>query len=242
MAQAPRTANDLILNAFYQLGELAVGEPADGFMKDTGLYLMNQLLDTFSEAQVYVPFETTIDFLMVTGKDVYTISNVELIPDIFSNRLVSLDYANYTYQSIVYPFQIINKSQYYNLVRLNNIQARPVTIFLDKQITESIVTVFPIPDQDYLASLRGKVMIDALEYNTVIDQIPPYYQGFMQMALTRRLKSYYPSGNWSQEDEQEYQRMFDDLKASNELDMTIRPSGLLTRERDTYYWQNILSY
>ena len=242
MAQVAVTANDLILNAFYQLGELAVGEPADGFMKDTGLYLMNQLLDAFSCAQVYIPFETPISFDMVAGKDVYTISNVELIPDIFNNRLVSLDYANYTYQSIVYPLQITNKSQYYNLVRLNNIQARPVTIFLDKQITESIVTVYPIPNQTYPTILRGKVMINKLEYNTIIDQIPSYFLGFMQMALTRRLKGYYPSGNWSAEDEQEYQRMFDDLKASNELDMTIRTSGILTRQRDTYYWQNILSY
>ena len=241
MAQDPRTANDLILNAFYQLGELAVGEPADGFMKQTGLFLINQLLDSFSCAQVYVPFETNVDFLMETGKDSYTISNI-VIPDIFGNRLVSLDYANYTYQSIVYPLQITNKSQYYNLVRLNNIQARPVTIFLDKQIRESIVTVYPIPDQIYPTTLRGKVMIDSLQYNTIIDQVPPYYQSFLQMALTRRLKSYYPSGNWSAEDEQEYTRMFDDLKSSNELDMTIRTSGILTRERDTYYWQNILSY
>jgi hypothetical protein len=242
MSQAPVTVNQLILYSLYQIGELADGEVPSGFMQQTGVFLLNQLLDQFSNSEIYVPYETDINFNMVAGKDTYTVSNLITLPDVFQNRLVSLDYANYSFDTIVYPMQIINKSQYYNLTRLNTIQARPSIIFLNKQVTESILTVYPFPDQTYPTTVRGKVMIDKLDYNTNVEQVAPYYLGFLVMALTRRFKSYFPSGNWTEQDEQEYQRMFTDLQAANELDLTIRTTTILTKDRDTYFWQNILAY
>src|SRR6202163_3262359 len=94
MAQLVKTTNDVIVNALYLLGELGVGETPDGFMLSTGLELINELLDKFSSDSIYIPFLTTIDFNMVVGKDVYSISDM-MPADITADRVVDLSFANY---------------------------------------------------------------------------------------------------------------------------------------------------
>ena len=48
MSQVVRTTNQVINNALYLLGELGVGETPDAFMLNTGLDLINELLDKSS--------------------------------------------------------------------------------------------------------------------------------------------------------------------------------------------------
>lgn len=94
MPQQVKTTNDVIINALYLIGELGVGETPDGFMLSTGLELINELLDKFSSDSIYIPFLTTIDFNMVVGKDVYSVSDM-MPADITQDRIVDLSFANY---------------------------------------------------------------------------------------------------------------------------------------------------
>jgi hypothetical protein len=114
MAQVQRTTNDLIVNSLYLLGELGVGEVADSFMLSTGLELINEILDKFSADSIYIPYETTIDFVMVPGQAEYTIS--DMVPaNITADRIVDLTFANYTVEEqVTYPLRIINKATYYD--------------------------------------------------------------------------------------------------------------------------------
>lgn len=144
-------------------------------------------------------------------------------------------------EPIVYPLRIINKATYYNIVRLNNLLARPGFIFLDKQANESFITVYPAPDQPYQFSIQVKGMINSLGPFDDISELPPYYYGFMKYALGRKFKAYYPSANWPQENEEEYMDYFNNLKNANETDLTIRPSVTLTAP-EPFYWPNILAY
>lgn len=345
MAQQVKTTNDVIVNALYLLGELGVGETPDGFMLSTGLELINELLDKFSSDSIYIPFLTTIDFNLVVGKDVYSISDM-MPADITADRVVDLSFANYfvpangnpsgalpistpftadsvtnlltlsstvsyptntpvtisttgtvpspfvagtTYYSIqinattlqlastsanallgipidiltnglgqniltaynfptqpvnaslVYPMRIINKATYWNVVRQTNLLARPGFIFLDKQAQESFVTVYPVPDQPYACKLQVKAMINELNNQQSIGELPPNYYGFLKYALARKFLAYYPSGNWPQQNEQEYLDYYETFKNCNETDLTIRPSVTLTAP-EPFYWPNILSY
>lgn len=94
MAQVVRTTNDVIINALYLIGELGVGETPDAFMLDTGLELINELLDKFSSDSIYIPFLTTIDFNFVVGQDTYSISDM-MPANITQDRVVDLSFANY---------------------------------------------------------------------------------------------------------------------------------------------------
>jgi hypothetical protein len=143
--------------------------------------------------------------------------------------------------NLVYPIKIISKSQYLGVVRQTGLLARPGFMFLDKQATESFITFYPAPDQPYPARIQVKSMIDSLEDQETLGELPPYYYGFLKYALARKFLAYYPSGNWPQQNEDEYQDYYNNLKNANETDLTIRPSVTLTAP-EPFYWPNILSY
>jgi len=346
MSQVVRTTNDVIINSLYLLGELGVDETPDAFMLETGLDLLNELIDKFSADSIYIPYLTTLNHTFIVGKDTYAISDMVLGTDIIADRVVDLTFANYlvpgaginqnsnpisqnftasnvssnltvassvafpsgtpvtistfgtvpsplvagttyytifinattiqlaateqlaligtpitiltngvpvnvitTYQgnlsasttSINYPMRIITKSEYYGVVRQTNLLARPGFIFLNKQNNESFVTVYPSPDQPYPFILQVKSMINSLENQETLGELPPYYYGFLKYALARKFLAYYPSGNWPQQNEDEYQDYYNNLKNSNETDLTISPSVTLTAP-EPFYWPNILSY
>jgi len=245
MPQVIRTTNDLIVNSLYLLGELGVAETPDAFMLSTGLDLLNELIDKFAADSIYIPFLTSVNFVMVVGQGTYSIS--DMIPaDINADRVVDLSFANYIVAAtgptnLVYPIRIINKATYYGVVRQDGLLARPGFVFLDKQPLESFVTFYPLPDQPYPCELKLKVMINELAAQDTLQELPPNYYGFLKYALARKFLAYYPSGNWPQVNEDEYQDYYMTLKNVNETDLTIRPSVIITAP-EPFYWPNILSY
>lgn len=244
MTQVLRTTNELIINSLYLIGELGVGETPDSFMLSSGLELINELLDKFTSDSIYIPYLTELVFDLVSGQPSYTIS--DMVPaDVVGDRIVDLSFANYTVpsagQGIIYPLQIINKAQYYGVTRLTPLNTRPGFIFLDKQANESTVTLYPAPDQPYPCRLGVKSMINQLAANQSLNELPPFYYGFLKYCLARKFLSYYPSGNWPQTSEDEYLDYFSTIKNANETDLTVRPSAILSRP-EPFYWQNILAY
>jgi hypothetical protein len=244
MSQVDRTVNELIINSLYLIGELGVGETPDSFMLSSGLELVNELIDKFAADSIYIPYLTEISFNMVVGQGTYSIS--DMIPaDVTADRIVDLSFANYTVpsagQGIIYPLQIINKAQYYGVTRLIPLQTRPGFIFLDKQPLETFVTLYPQPDQPYPCLLGAKVMMNQIVEHQSLSGLPPFYYGFLKYCLARKFLSYYPSGNWPETSEQEYQDYFSTIKNANETDLTVRPSAILSRP-EPFYWQNILAY
>ncbi len=246
MPQVTKTVNQLIISSLFLLGELGVGEIADAFMLSSGLEITNELLTKFAADSIYIPFLTEISFNMVAGQATYSISDIITdIPDVTENRIVDLSFANYTVpsagQGIIYPLQIITKSQYYGVTRLLPLNTRPGFIFLDKQAIYSFVTLYPAPDQPYPCLLGAKTMMDTVLANQDLSAMPPFYYGFLKYALAREFRSYYPSGNWNETAEETYQDYYNIIKNTNETDVTIRPSAVLSRP-EPFYWQNILAY
>lgn len=143
--------------------------------------------------------------------------------------------------SLVYPLRIINKATYWNVVRQTNLLSRPGFIFLNKQPQESFITVYPVPDQPYPFSLQVKSMLNQLGAQDTLGELPPNYYGFLKYALARKFLAYYPSNNWPQTNEDEYQDYYNTFKNANETDLTLRPSVVLTAP-EPFYWPNILSY
>lgn len=244
MSQVVKTVNELITSSLYLLGELGTNETPDSFMLSTGLELINEILAMFDSDSIYVPYITTVTFNMIVAQRTYSLSDMAPA-DVITNRVVDLSYANYTVpsagQGIIYPLQIINKAQYYGVTRLTPLNTRPGFIFLDKQAEESFVTLYPSPDQPYPCELGVKSMINSVVANGNLGQMPPFYYGLLKFTLSRRFLAYYPSGNWPQQNEDTYQEYMNIIKNSNETDLTVRPSAILSRP-EPFYWQNILAY
>lgn len=242
MTQVTRITNDIIISSLYLLGELGTGETPDAFMLASGLEIINEILDGTSSDSIYIPFLKTLNFTMVAGQDTYTVSDI-VSANITSDRIVDLSMATYLVQTISYPIRIINKATYYGVVRLSNptLRARPGFVFLNKQDTTSSLVFYPAPDQAYSCTVQVKQMIDKLDPQENIDELPPYYYGFLKYAVAREFRSYYPSGNWNDTAEEKYQEYINNLKNANETDLTIRPSVILDAPQP-FYWPNILAY
>lgn len=240
MSQVTRTTDELIVNSLYLLGELGVNETPDAFMLSTGLELINEILDKCAADSIYIPYETTLSFTMTAGQAAYTVSELPGA-NVVGNRIVDLTFANYFIDAISYPIRILNKAQYYGNVLQTTLNARPSQVFLNKQSTESILTFYPAPDQNYTCSVKVKGMLNQVIDHQNLSQLPPNYYGFLKYALARKFRSYYPSGNWNDTAESEYQDYYQTLKNTNETDLTIRPS-VIFKSSQPFYWQIILAY
>lgn len=255
MSQVVRTTNELIVNSLYLTGELGVGEPADDFMLTTGLDLINELLDKFAADSIYIPFLTSIEGVFIQGQHTYVVSDMQppgITVDFVSNRFVDLSFANYKVPvaagppgtagtQLIYPLRIISKEEYYAVIRQNTLATRPSFIFMNKQDLYTEFTVYPAPDQPYPFKIQVKSMLNQLGNQDNLGELPPNYYGFMKYALARKFISIYPSANWPQTNEDEYQDYYNTFKNANETDLTIRPSMIFTAP-EPFYWPNIISY
>ncbi len=245
MAQIIRSTNDIIVNALYLIGELSPNETPDAFMLVTGLDIINELLDKWNSDSIYIPYLKTVSFNFVIGQEEYTFSDIGAA-DVTSDRIIDLTFANYDVPTtsptnLIYPLRIISKAEFYENVRQSNLTTRPQMIFLNKQAPYSIINVYPVPDQPYLCTLRMKVMMNSLVQQDTIGELPPNAYGLLKYAVGRKFCGYYPSANWTPEMENEYQEYMQIWKNTNETDLSIRPSSVLSNP-DPFYWQNIFVY
>lgn len=226
MAQDSRTVNDIINNAYYLLGEISPDVIPSASQVNTGLYVLNDMLDSFSSLGVYIPFIKTINVQLTPGQGTYVVSNI--VPADFNfNRIVELDFVTVTIQQISYPVQVVDRAVILNQVRFSQGQTRPGAVFIDNYDLQSNLTFYPKPDIAYLCEIRAKFMFDRLSLYEVINEVPPKFYKFLRYALARELRSYFPSSSWDDIKESEYQMMLKNIKASPEINMLINPDGLL---------------
>lgn len=226
MPQTLRTANDIIVKSFYLIGEISPDELPSGSQVTEALYYLNDLFDHFSSLGIFIPFVKDLTFNLQAGKDKYTISNVDPA-DIVAERIVELDYVNVVRDNISYPVRIVRRSDVFNNTRLVNLTTRPGTVILERDNQVTTLQFYPVPDFTYECNVRAKFMLDHLELFDDIEEIPPYYFRFLRYALGRELLNVYPSANWSDRAEAEYQAMYRNITAANDLDMSIFPSNIL---------------
>jgi len=235
MAQDSRSVNDIINNAFYLLGEVTPDTIPSSSMLDRGLFLLNDMLDSFSGAGVFIPCIREITVTLTPGQHTYIISNI--IPADFNfNRIVELDFVIIDQENIDYPVRIVDRAVVLNSIRYPTIQGMPDKVYLDRLELQSNLTFYPTPQLAFITKIRAKFMLDRLAPFQVITEVPPYYYKFLRYGLARELASYYPSGSWKEIQENEYQMMYQRIKGSAEVNLLIDPDYILMSPfRHGYY-------
>lgn len=237
MPQTPRTANDIIVKAFYLIGEFSPDETPSGSQITEGLYYFNDLFDHFSSLGIYIPFIKELTFNLQSGKDEYTISNA--IPaDVTAERIVELDYVNIIREKISYPVRIVKRSDVFNETRLFDLESRPGYVILMRDDLFSKLKFYPVPSFPYECHVRAKFMLDHVELFDNLEEIPPYYFRFLRYALARELKDVYPSANWSATAESAYQEMRKNLTAANDIDMSIWTDNILINRYGDFVYES----
>ena len=229
MAQE-RTINDLIVLALYQTNVVAVGENIDNFMQQTALEIVNLLLDSFSEAQIYIPFPTSIDFTMEVGKDVYTVS--EFMPaDIIAKNISEITFASFRMgdnNELVRPIRVIDDASYFNNLRINTLQAQPSWIFFENQPYVTTITFYPKPALAYPIHLETKSFLSHVELFTQISGLPRAFHEFLRLHIARQMSDFYPSAEWTDKMEKDYRKLEERVSAQ-QLNLTLEPSAILNR-------------
>lgn len=239
MAQDSRSVNDIINNALYLISAISPDRIPPEPMVSRGLYLLNDMLDSFSSLGVYIPFIKTIDVTLVPNQGTYVVSNI--VPADFNfNRIVELDFVTIGIQEIQYPVNIVDRAVILNQVRYQQGATRPGAVYMDKLDLQTNLTFYPKPDQQYNCQIRAKFMFDRLSLFQVITEVPPYFYKFLRYALGRELISYYPSSAWDERKESEYQMMWKNVKGATEVNLLINPDGLLMTPYGCSYNYGIL--
>jgi hypothetical protein len=239
MPQKPKTANDIIVNAFHMIGEFSPDEIPSASEITKGLELLNEILDSFSSLGVYIPFIQRVTFTMTPGEGFYIFStspNVQA--DVISDNIVGLNFVNVIRNNTSYPLRIISRSQLYDSSFQQNLKSRPSYVILERSNEFSGLQFYPLPDFAYECEVRGKFVFDRVDLYSNLEGIPRNYFRFLRYCLARELLEYYPSGNWSQRAEMTYQRMMNDAKASNDVDMTIVPGQILQKRYGDIVYDN----
>lgn len=237
MPQTSRTTNDIIVRAFYLIGEFAPDETPSGSQITEGLYYLNDLFDSFSALGIYIPFIRELVFDLEIGKDEYTISN--LVPaDVNFERIVELDYVNIIRETVSYPVRIIKRADLLNSARVVNIKSRPGFVIFVRDDLVSKLKFYATPDFPFECHVRAKFMLDHLGLFDNLDEVPPYYFRFLRYALGRELLNVYPSSNWSAQAEGEYQIMLKNLTAATDINLTIYPDNLLMKRYGEFLYES----
>lgn len=240
-----RTTEDIILSAYYRIGEITPNEvPSDGQISQ-GFYLLNNMMGALSMDNLFIPLDTVISFVTIPGFDKYKFTN-ELAPigpppippePIFipSNRIVKLNYVNLTFPgspgSMIYPVTILSKSEFYGMIRVNTMIGPPSCCFLDIQGLDSTVQFYPTPNLSYPIEVKAKVGLDYVTRFTNVTALPPFYFEFLETALARKLLTYYPSANWPDTAEKEYQVMRKLIQGANSWNCSVRIDQTLNMRR-----------
>jgi len=240
-----RTTEDIILSAYYRIGEIRPNEvPSDGQINQ-GFYLLNNMIGALSMDNLFIPLDSSVSFFTVPGFDKYKFTT-ELAPigppvlppaPIFipSNRIVKLNFVTLTFTgstgSIIYPVTILSKAEFYGMIRVTNLVGPCTYCFLDIQANDSTIQFYPTPNLSYPVTVQSKVGLDYVTRFTDVTTLPPFYFEFLETALARKLLAYYPSANWPETAEKEYQVMRKLIQGANSWDCTVRIDETLNMNR-----------
>jgi hypothetical protein len=202
--------------------------------KEDALHLLNNIIAFLNIDPTKVGYPTKLEFTLVAQKYEYTVGTSGY--DITSKPLVSLNYAEYKYNTTFYHIKIIDRQSYYSSSRDVSVLGFPNAILLEKQNNYSILKFLPTPDQSYPVTLQ--IHLDRLPItidDDFEDIMPAAYDLYMIYKLAKFLHNSNPGSKWKQEDEQTLQKLESDITALSPLDTTIRGDTTLVYSYDNQY-------
>jgi hypothetical protein len=230
------TANDIIIKSYEKIGQASKDRNMTGTEAQDALDLLNTQLDNYESEDSLIAYDELLDFSVVGGQRQYTISaNTSLSPDITHAKLVKIKYLVLTSANIQYPVDIVEDHVWYrqreNLLR----DGRPRQVYLQNEPELSNLYFTKIPEKNYAAKLKGKFVVQNLDFTTDISTLPKYYLQFLIYELARVLADFVHGSNWSSQSEALYQRYLQNVTSTNDMNLTSVTSSVLNGGRRRPY-------
>lgn len=169
-------ASQLVTNAWYLSGIVARNlQQVDGDQVSDGLQLLNNLLAFKGTDIRLIPYFQSFDVTLNNGQEIYFIDN-----------LVDIETMYFLLNNVRFPMTPVNRDRYFGSYRVANISSLPTYYHLERAEGGSNVYVYPLPNQNYEASLFGKF---ALTNVTAFQDLSLVYDGFYIEYLRYALAS-----------------------------------------------------
>src|SRR2546423_11925985 len=125
----------LITQAYYLAEIIWIdGEIPTGQQIDTGLDLLNGILNETALDAVFIPYFTHQEFTGVIGQEIYNISD-----------LIELSTMTYNIDQVRYQLTRMSINEYNGLARVNNLDSLPDRYYVERTLNSSNLYVHPCP-------------------------------------------------------------------------------------------------
>jgi hypothetical protein len=228
------TAGTLIRDAYLLASVLDLSEEPEGFYATQGLLTLNDVITQWGNIGIYIPYDSVYQITVQPGVATYTTRKV--IVNISEGNIVTPN-SSTTNSNLITPLKLATLKER-NLFN-NNYQGRPNLIYLERQQVilnndqnseGSQYTLYPTPDSSYNLTLYLKWQLKFVSLFEQLVQFPDYYLKPLKYQLAKDFSDLYKTVLPPQFFE-EYNRLMQELKATNPSDMTIQNSNPFLERR-----------
>lgn len=218
---ASMSVNQIILDAFYFLGEWSPNRAPEGDMMTEAERWLNILLAEWRAESFMIPFLKTISFVATAGKGEYTIGPSPLF-DINHPKIVDLMYAEFNLSGVAYSLSVVQPDVFLDASRLISLQSLPGICYLLQATDHSIFTVYPQPSSNYEFKLRVKTILDDVSLNEEVVELPMEYASVLRLGLAEKISCLYETSNWTHERSMQLAQLKENIKSRSYKDLWIK--------------------
>lgn len=230
------TADDILKYAYNKIGIGATDRNLPGDKVTQGIDLLNAQLDNYAAQDSFIAYDGLLEFPLVTGQQNYTISkDSSLSPDVDAYKIVNLKYVNLVSDNIKYPVNIVEDHVWYRTRRNLTLSGRPRDVYLQNEAFLTNLFFLRKPDKAYDCIVKGKFVVQNLDLTSDISTLPEYYKLFLIYELASLLVDFEPGSNWTAKSEKIHERLKENLRSTNDMDLTSVTSGALNKPTLKYY-------
>lgn len=161
----------------------------------------------------------------LNGASVLTFSHEIATPDVAyikQGRLANLDSAWLQLSGVTYPLIQKSRDEFLAAWKYEPLQGLPRFIITFPDTNFVRAQLYPAPSQFYTFFCRGKFQKLPLTSNDTLDGLPEYQELFLLYAVAKYVSKFKGrSGAWTQDLEDEYRELKDQIEAASEVNLSI---------------------
>lgn len=175
------TIQDLVTDAFRELGVLNAVDPPTGEESTLGLFRLNKILDNFNADRDAIYAQVFTSLTLSPGVNPHTIGPSGATVTV-SQRPVSIEGAQLIVGSVYSQIKVRDRDWYRHRTNPTLSSAIVTDLFYEPSFPNGSIYFQPVPSSAYSVLLDVRVMLAAVTLADVFT-FPPGYQDFLTMLL-----------------------------------------------------------
>ncbi|SNT33744.1 hypothetical protein SAMN06265795_12645 [Noviherbaspirillum humi] len=177
-------AIDLITRALVGAGILASGETPKNDEVQTGLQVLNDMLDSWSVSRLFVYQLLEENFPLTVGKGTYTIGPGG---DFSTARPIDIQSCYARLNNVDYPITLIDNDAYSDIGLKASVPGLPLFLYYDPQTPLGEINFWPVPSQAMTFFIQTPRQLTQFTDQTADVTFPPGYAEALRYGLIVRL-------------------------------------------------------